>query len=147
MAVNLARKQWSVDEYERMIAKGVLDEDNRLELIKGEIIQMAPIGICHAACVVALEELFHELVGRTPTVTVSVQNPVRLPDDSNLSQMLLCLEDPAICITIDAQLLKRRFYLWRYRTLLLLLIERSRCHFMQRQAYRRCGWSILTRIS
>jgi Uma2 family endonuclease len=80
MTISLPRKLWSVDEYELMIEKGILDEEDRVELIKGEIVEMAPIGIRHAACVVAFQELFHELLGRS--VTVSVQNPVRLPDAS-----------------------------------------------------------------
>ncbi|MDQ6693179.1 MAG: Uma2 family endonuclease [Chloroflexota bacterium] len=80
MAVSLARKLWSVDEYKRMIEKGILGKDNRVELIKGDIIETAPIGIRHAACVVALEEMFHQLVDRT--ITVSVQNLMLLPDHS-----------------------------------------------------------------
>jgi Uma2 family endonuclease len=80
MAVSLARKLWSADEYERLIENGILDEDNRVELIRGDIVELPPIGIRHAACVVALGELFHELLDRM--VTVSVQNPIRLPDDS-----------------------------------------------------------------
>lgn len=80
MAVSLARKLWSIEEYELMIEKGVLNENTRVELIRGEIIKMAPIGLRHAACVVRLDDLFHELLGRT--VIVSVQKPVQLHNDS-----------------------------------------------------------------
>lgn len=76
----LARKLWSIDEYELMIEKGVLNENTRVELIHGEIVEMAPIGLRHGACVTALEELFHEALGRS--VTISVQNPVQLYDES-----------------------------------------------------------------
>ncbi len=77
---SLARKLWTVDEYEQMIEKGILTEDDRVELIKGEIVEMAAIGPRHAMCVMRLDELFHELLRRT--VLISVQNPIRLPDYS-----------------------------------------------------------------
>lgn len=80
MAISLPRKLWTVDEYERLIEEGTLTKYDRVELIKGEIVDMAPIGLRHISCVINLDDLFHELLGRT--VTVSVQNSVRLPDDS-----------------------------------------------------------------
>ncbi len=81
MAVSLALKLWTVKEYEQMIEKGILDEDDRVELIRGEIVEMAAIGVRHAACVNNLNTLFHELLD-SETVTVSVQNPVLLLRDS-----------------------------------------------------------------
>lgn len=80
MATGLARKLWSIEEYERMIEQGILTKDNRVELIRGEIVEMAPIGLRHAACVSRLEEIFHEMLGRR--VNVSVQNPIMLPNNS-----------------------------------------------------------------
>lgn len=80
MVIELPRKLWTVDEYELMIEKGVLTGDDRVELIRGEIVQMAPIGPRHAVCVRRLDDLFHDLLQKT--VIVSVQSPVRLPDDS-----------------------------------------------------------------
>lgn len=92
MAVDLAHKLWTIDEYEQMIELGILDKDDRVELIRGEVVDMAPIGLRHAACVVALEELFHELLGKT--VTISVQNPVRLPDNSQPQPDVAILKSP-----------------------------------------------------
>ena len=40
----------SVDEYERIVAAGALD-DPRVELINGQIVPMTPIGDAHASCV------------------------------------------------------------------------------------------------
>lgn len=80
MTVGLAHKLWSIDEYEQMIEKGILTKNDRVELIRGEIVEMAPIGLRPAACVVRLTGLFHKLLGET--VMVSVQNPVQLHDDS-----------------------------------------------------------------
>jgi Uma2 family endonuclease len=80
MAVQIPRRLISIDEYERMIAAGVFPEDDRSELIRGEITEMAPIGMRHAACVARIQTLFHKSVGETAIVWI--QNPVRLPGNS-----------------------------------------------------------------
>ncbi len=59
-----------------MAEAGILDEDERVELIDGRIIRMTPIGGPHFGYVNRLNRMF---VSRTPPeITVSVQNPVRL---------------------------------------------------------------------
>ncbi|MDP9372388.1 MAG: Uma2 family endonuclease [Chloroflexota bacterium] len=79
MAVQMPRRRFTVDDYERMAEAGILTEDDRVELIAGEIVEMAAIGIRHAGCVTALTDLLSELVGRE--VSISVQNAVRLAED------------------------------------------------------------------
>src|SRR6478672_1096288 len=64
----------TAQEYLRMGETGVFAPDARLELIEGEIFEMAPIGPPHAAAVRALTELMYERVGQR--ATVSVQAPV-----------------------------------------------------------------------
>ena len=44
----VARRRFTVDEYHRMGEAGVLHEDDRVELIEGEVVQMTPIGPRHA---------------------------------------------------------------------------------------------------
>jgi Uma2 family endonuclease len=76
MAIELRRRTWTVDEYHRMAEAGVLREDDRVELIEGEIVEMSPIGSGHARCVNRLTALLvPPAEGRA---IVSVQNPVRL---------------------------------------------------------------------
>ncbi len=76
-AVQVQRKLFTVEEYEKMIRTGVLHEDDRLELIEGEIIEMSPIGSAHLAHV---NRLNHLLVQRAGALAqVSVQNPIHLP--------------------------------------------------------------------
>ena len=66
----------TVDEYYRMAEVGLLPPDARVELIDGEIIDMAPIGSRHAAAVDLLAERF--IQAAKGTVVVRIQGPVRL---------------------------------------------------------------------
>jgi Uma2 family endonuclease len=66
----------TVDEYHQMGEAGILHEDSRIELIEGELIDMAPIGSLHAAAVNDVtEQLIRE---KDPDVIVSIQNPILL---------------------------------------------------------------------
>jgi len=49
MATPLPRKMFNVNEYHSMIEAGILAEDYRVELIRGDIIEMSPIGKKHSA--------------------------------------------------------------------------------------------------
>jgi Uma2 family endonuclease len=59
-----------------MAEVGILDDDARVELIDGEIIDLAPPGSPHAATVTYLTEVLMSAVGGR--AAVRVQNPVRL---------------------------------------------------------------------
>jgi len=62
-----------------MAEAGILSEDDRVELIEGEIVEMSPIGSHHAACVKRLNRLFSRSVS---DAVVSVQDPIRLSEYS-----------------------------------------------------------------
>lgn len=80
MTASLPHYRFTVDDYEQMVAVGILREDDRVELIEGEIIAMSPIGPRHADCVAILARL---LSRQAPDdVLITVQNPIRFPDDS-----------------------------------------------------------------
>jgi Uma2 family endonuclease len=80
MAVQVTRWQFTAADYERMVETGILAEDDRVELIDGEVIAMSPIGPPHAAIVNRLNALLNiQLAG---AAIVSVQNPIRLNDYS-----------------------------------------------------------------
>jgi Uma2 family endonuclease len=72
----VTRRRFTVDEYHCMGEVGILTEDDRVELIDGEIVQMAPIGGGHLWGVNDLAESLSEQLRRR--ATVSVQNPIRL---------------------------------------------------------------------
>lgn len=71
---------FSVQEYERMIKTGVLTEDERLELIRGEIRTMSPIGSRHAACVNRLNLFLMRAFGNA--AVIAIQNPIQLSNTS-----------------------------------------------------------------
>ena len=74
------KKLYTVTEYHALVDAGILREDDRVELIEGEIRPMPPIGSPHAGGVNRLTALFAgKLVGRA---VISVQNPVWLSEIS-----------------------------------------------------------------
>lgn len=80
MTVQIQRRPFTADEYHRMAQAGILCEDDRVELLDGEIVEMVPIGPGHAACVDRVNRLLSERLGRR--AIVRVQNPVRLGERS-----------------------------------------------------------------
>ena len=73
---DVQRYRFNVDEFARMGEAGVFTEDDRVELIDGEVLEMSPIGSPHAGTVNRLTELLvTRLAGRA---NVIVQNPLRL---------------------------------------------------------------------
>ncbi len=80
MAVQIARRLFTVTEYYRMAQAGIFSEDDRVELLEGEILEMSPISSRHASCVKRLNDLLvRKLSGR---FVISVQDPIRLSDYS-----------------------------------------------------------------
>lgn len=70
------RHRWTVAEFHRMAEVGLLNEDSRVELIDGEIVEMAPIGSEHAGHNNYLQSfLAYRLYGKA---VVAGQNPVVL---------------------------------------------------------------------
>jgi hypothetical protein len=60
----LLKGPFTVAAYQRLAELGVLREDDRVELIDGQVVEMTPIGERHAACVRRLNDrLSHDLRG------------------------------------------------------------------------------------
>jgi Uma2 family endonuclease len=76
MSTAIARYQFTVADYERMIEVGIFAEDDRVELLGGEIIAMSPIGHQHVQAVNVLGHLLYAAAGTD--LTVSIQNPIQL---------------------------------------------------------------------
>jgi Uma2 family endonuclease len=78
--LTLPRRKLSVDEYHKIGVAGVFNEDDRIELIEGEMIEMAPIGSRHLSKVNRLSRILGQQTG--DEAIVSTQNPVSLPPDN-----------------------------------------------------------------
>ncbi|HFQ92447.1 MAG TPA: Uma2 family endonuclease [Anaerolineae bacterium] len=107
------RRLFTVEEYHQMAEAGILTEDDRIELIQGEIVAMSPIGVRHAACVNRLTEALSRYF--SGEAVISIQNPLQIDEYTELQP--------------DAMLLRRRedYYVQALPTGedILLLIEVS----------------------
>lgn len=92
--VECARRLFTRDEYRQMAEVGILKPAERVELIRGEIIQMSPPGRRHIAFVNNLNQLLVlRLQGRG---IVSVQNPVAIDETSEPQPDLAVLRTRSI---------------------------------------------------
>ncbi len=76
MPVEITKRLFDVDDYHRMAQAGILSEDDRVELIGGEIVAMTPIGPRHNASVNRATRALVTTVG--DRAIVQVQGSVRL---------------------------------------------------------------------
>jgi Uma2 family endonuclease len=74
----VTRRALTVAEYHRMGEVGILHEDDRVELIEGELVAMRPIGSNHSGTINTLTRALVMAVGNRGVV--AVQNPVQLDD-------------------------------------------------------------------
>lgn len=75
-----SEKRITVAEYERLIEDGLLTEDDRVELLEGEIVEMSPSGFPHVTCVANLNRFFTRQA--PDDILVLPGAPVILSDDS-----------------------------------------------------------------
>ena len=84
------RRRFTVAEYYAMADAGILSENDRVELLNGDIIAMPPIGDWHAAKVrLFANTMPPALQGRG---MISVQGPVRLDDESEPQPDVMLLQ-------------------------------------------------------
>jgi Uma2 family endonuclease len=76
--LTVPRHELTIGDYYKMVEVGILREDSRVELIEGELIEMAPIGVGHIWVLNNLTAiLVPQLVGKA---ILSPQNPVLIPN-------------------------------------------------------------------
>jgi Uma2 family endonuclease len=92
MAVVLKTHRFTVDEYHRIGEAGIFSEDDRVELLAGEISEMSPIGPLHAGTVGRLTALFSAQLGTE--VLVWIQNPLLLRTEDSEPQPDVALLRP-----------------------------------------------------
>jgi len=61
MILDAPIRRFTSEEYHRMAEVGILQYDERVELLSGEIISMSPIGPFHSWAVSWLDDIFHQL--------------------------------------------------------------------------------------
>src|SRR5262245_44026079 len=76
MPIELRKRRFTADEYQRMGKAGILSEEDRDELMDGEIVALTPIGPLHNASVNRATRAIFAAVG--DTAIVQVQGSVRL---------------------------------------------------------------------
>lgn len=77
-AVALPRHKLRVTDYHRMIEAGILTSDDRVELIEGDLIEIAPTGPEHADYIDYISETLRALTA----LKVRLQHPITLPEHS-----------------------------------------------------------------
>jgi Uma2 family endonuclease len=86
------RHRLTIADYHRLGEAGILGEDDRVELLEGQLVDMSPIGPRHALAVDALTELLLPAVaGRAH---VRVQNPITLDSGSEPQPDLAVVRRP-----------------------------------------------------
>ncbi|MGH6815786.1 MAG: Uma2 family endonuclease [Hyphomicrobiaceae bacterium] len=74
------RRRWTVAELEKMIAAGILQEDERIELVGGEVVAMSPKGRRHE--VLRTELLVYWARVLPADLKIASETPLRLGDDT-----------------------------------------------------------------
>ncbi len=76
-------RRFTVKEYYRMAEAGILHQDDRVELIDGRSVELAPIGSRDSSRVKGINKPFRDYPGeRVTRVTIEIQDPIRLDDGS-----------------------------------------------------------------
>ena len=93
MAVELTKRLLSTEAYHLMIEAGILTEDDKVELLNGEIIDMSPIGDLHSGTVNWLSNYLSQILAGK--AVISTQNPVVLGDHSEPEpDIVVCRFEP-----------------------------------------------------
>jgi Uma2 family endonuclease len=81
-AEGLPRRRFTVAEVEAMVAAGVMEEDERVELIGGELVPMSPKGLEHEVLKTAMADRWYRLPERE--VDLAIATTFRLSEDTYL---------------------------------------------------------------
>jgi len=79
-AEGLLRRRWSVAEIEEMVKAGILAEDERFELIGGEVVPMSPKGIRHERVKGTLAKHWYQRL--PPEIGLIPETTFRLDEDT-----------------------------------------------------------------
>ncbi|MFQ3584087.1 MAG: Uma2 family endonuclease [Cyanobacteriota bacterium] len=78
--MELLTYKFTIEHYELMEKVGIFQPEARVELIRGDIVVMSPVGLKHAVTINRLTRFWVQQLGEQ--AIVSIQNPFRIPDYS-----------------------------------------------------------------
>jgi Uma2 family endonuclease len=78
--VSYKTRRFTTDEYDHLTEIGFLGEDDRVELLEGEIVEMPPMGNRHSSCIARLTRVLQPKLG--DSALLWAQMPVRIDDRS-----------------------------------------------------------------
>jgi Uma2 family endonuclease len=81
-AEGLPRRRFTVAEVEAMVAAGIMEEDERVELIGGDLVPMSPKGLQHEVLKTAMADRWYRLPERE--VDLAIATTFRLSEDTYL---------------------------------------------------------------
>ena len=70
MAIEIQKRLFTFDDCLKMVEAGILRSNERVELIRGELVRLSPIGLRHIAAVDRANRLFVRLTGDNTIVRV-----------------------------------------------------------------------------
>ncbi|HZQ36440.1 MAG TPA: Uma2 family endonuclease [Dehalococcoidia bacterium] len=76
--ISLVRRRFTVDEYEKMTEAGVLYPEDHVELLAGEIVQMAAEGVRHMSCILHANRWFSAQASESAVILV--QSPIKISE-------------------------------------------------------------------
>ena len=90
--ISTRRRRFSVEEYYRMIEVGIFAENERLELIEGDIVEMGPPSLRHSLCVAMLMERLTRAIDERAHIWPA--NPVRFSRDTEPQPDIVFIRGP-----------------------------------------------------
>ncbi len=90
MSAEVATYRFSVEEFNKLGEAGIFDENDRVELLDGEIIIMSPIGVQHAGVVMRLNSILPRRLGER--VLLNPQNPTVVDEFSEPQPDIMLLK-------------------------------------------------------
>jgi Uma2 family endonuclease len=90
--MSIVTAKWSLQDYHQMIETGLLD-DRKVELLRGEIIEMSPEGVPHSFACRETGEYLRQLLGNR--ARISEAHPITLPNSSEPEPDIAILRMPA----------------------------------------------------
>jgi Uma2 family endonuclease len=77
--MSIVTAKWSLQDYHQMIDTGILD-DRKVELLRGEIIEMSPEGVAHSSYCRETGKYLRRILG--DRADISEAHPIVLPNNS-----------------------------------------------------------------